>query len=41
MPKIKFRVYIAGPDKKTLYVVGRGAAFKIQMLTAGFKGRAK
>ena len=31
----------AGPDKKTLYVVGRGAAFKIQMLASGFKGRAK
>lgn len=31
----------AGPDKKTLYVVGRGAAFKIQLLAQGFKGRAK
>jgi gluconolactonase len=31
----------AGPDKKTLYVVGRGAAFKMQMLTEGYKGRAK
>ena len=31
----------AGPDKKTLYVVGRGAAYKIQMLAQGFKGRAK
>jgi gluconolactonase len=31
----------AGPDKKTLYVVGRGAAFKIDLLTSGFKGRAK
>jgi gluconolactonase len=31
----------AGPDKKTLYVVGRGAAFKVQMLAQGFKGRAK
>jgi gluconolactonase len=31
----------AGPDKKTLYVVGRGAAFKIQLLTPGFGGRAK
>jgi gluconolactonase len=31
----------AGPDKKTLYVVGRGAAFKIDLLTPGFKGRAK
>ena len=31
----------AGPDKKTLYVVGRGAAFKIPMLAQGFLGRAK
>ena len=31
----------AGPDKKTLYVVGRRAAFKIQMLAQGYKGRAK
>ena len=31
----------AGPDKKTLYVVGRGVAFKVAMLTEGFKGRAK
>lgn len=31
----------AGPDKKTLYIVGRGAAYKVQMLAQGFKGRAK
>jgi gluconolactonase len=31
----------AGPDKKTLYVVGRGAAFKVELQTPGFKGRAK
>jgi gluconolactonase len=31
----------AGPDKKTLYVVGRGVAFKVRMLAEGFKGRAK
>jgi gluconolactonase len=31
----------AGPDKKTLYVVGRGAAFKIQMIAQGFKDRVK
>jgi len=31
----------AGPDKKTLYVVGRSAAYKIQMLAEGFKGRVK
>ena len=31
----------AGKDKKTLYVVGRGAAYKIALKTAGFSGRAK
>jgi len=31
----------AGPDKKTLYIVGRGAAYKVQMLAQGFQGRAK
>ncbi len=31
----------AGPDKKTLYIVGRGAAFKVQMLSQGYQGRAK
>lgn len=31
----------AGPDKKTLYLVGRGAAWKVQMLTTGYKGRAR
>jgi gluconolactonase len=31
----------AGPDKKTLYLVGRGAAYKVQLLAQGFKGRAK
>lgn len=41
LSRIPQNLAFAGPDKKTLYVVGRGAAFKIQMLTAGFKGRAK
>jgi gluconolactonase len=31
----------AGPDKRTLYVVGRGVAFKVQMLAQGIQGRAK
>jgi gluconolactonase len=31
----------AGPDKKTLYIVGRGAAFKVELQAQGFKGRAK
>jgi gluconolactonase len=31
----------AGPDKKTLYIVGGGAAHKLEMLAQGFRGRAK
>jgi gluconolactonase len=31
----------AGPDKKTLYVVGRGAVYKIAMIAQGVQGRAK
>ncbi len=31
----------AGADKKTLYMVGSGAAFKVQMLAQGFKDRVK
>jgi gluconolactonase len=31
----------AGADKKTLYVVGRGAAYKVPMIAQGFKDRAK
>jgi gluconolactonase len=31
----------AGPDKKTLYVVGRGAAYKVDMLAQGYRGRSK
>jgi gluconolactonase len=34
-------IAFAGKDKKTLYIVGRGAAFKIDLLAAGFAGRAK
>ena len=34
-------IAFAGPDKKTLYIVGRGAAFKVQMLAQGYTGRAK
>jgi len=34
-------IAFAGPDKKTLYIVGRGAAWKVPMLTPGFLGRAK
>ena len=31
----------AGPDKKTLYIVGSGAVYKVRMLAQGFTGRAK
>jgi len=31
----------AGADKKTPYIVGRGAAYRVQMLSQGYKGRAK
>jgi gluconolactonase len=31
----------AGPDKKTLYIVARGAVYGVAMLAAGYKGRAK
>jgi gluconolactonase len=34
-------IAFGGPDKKTLYIVGRGAAFKVQLLAQGFRGRAK
>ncbi len=31
----------SGPDKKTLYIVGRGAVFKVQILAQGYMGRVK
>ena len=34
-------IAFAGPDKKTLYIVGRGSAFKVRLLAEGNKGRAK
>jgi gluconolactonase len=41
IPRSTQNVAFAGPDKKTLYVVGSGAVYKIAMLAEGFKGRAK
>ena len=41
LPKAPQNLAFAGKDKKTLYVVGRGVAFQIQMLAQGFTGRAK
>lgn len=41
IPQKPQNLAFAGVDKKTLYVVGRGAAYKVKVLTPGFKGRAK
>jgi len=41
IPQKPQNLAFAGKDKKTLYVVGRGAAYKIAALTPGFKGRIK
>ncbi len=34
-------IAFAGPGKKTLYIVGRGSAWKVQMLSEGIRARAK
>ena len=31
----------AGPDRKTLFIVARGAVYKVPMIAEGYKGRAK
>jgi len=41
VPQKPQNLAFAGKDKKTLYVVGRGAAYRIATLSAGFSGRAK
>lgn len=41
LPKAPQNLAFAGPGKKTLYIVGRGAAYRIQTLTKGYAGRAK
>jgi gluconolactonase len=41
LPKKPQNLAFAGKDKKTLYVVGRGAAYRIPLLAAGYAGRAK
>lgn len=41
LPKKPQNLAFAGPDKRTLYVVGRGAAYRIAVQTPGFGGRAK
>ncbi|GFE83337.1 gluconolactonase [Steroidobacter agaridevorans] len=41
LPKAPQNLAFAGEGKKTLYIVGRGAAYKIAVLTPGFAGRVK
>jgi gluconolactonase len=41
LPKTPQNLAFAGKDKKHLYIVGRGAAYRIAVLTAGYAGRAK
>ncbi len=41
LPKKPQNLAFAGKDKKTLYIVGRGSAWRIQTQTAGYAGRAK
>lgn len=41
LPKKPQNLAFAGDDKKTLYIVGRGAVYKVATLTPGFLGRAK
>ncbi|MBL8270290.1 SMP-30/gluconolactonase/LRE family protein [Steroidobacter sp.] len=41
LPKAPQNLAFAGEGKQTLYVVGRGAAYKIAVLTPGFAGRVK
>jgi len=41
LPKRPQNLAFAGPGKTSLYVVGRGAVYKISVLTPGFAGRAK
>lgn len=41
LPKAPQNLAFAGKDKTSLYVVGRGAAYRIALLTPGFAGRAK
>lgn len=41
VPQKPQNLAFAGKDKKTLYIIGRGTAYKIPVLTPGFAGRAK
>ncbi len=41
LPKAPQNIAFAGPGKSTLYIVGRGAAYHITLLTKGYGGRVK
>jgi gluconolactonase len=41
VPVAPQNIAFAGTDRKTLYIVGRGVAFKVRLLVEGYKGRAK
>jgi len=41
IPLAPQNIAFGGPGRKTLYVVGRGAAYKIEMLAVGLKTRAR
>jgi len=41
LPNKPQNLAFAGKDKKTLFVVGRGAAYRIPLLAQGYLGRAK
>lgn len=41
VPKPPQNLAFAGPDKRTLFIVGRGAVYRLPVLTPGFAGRAK
>jgi len=41
LPRAPQNLAFAGTDRKTLYVVGRGAVWRLPVLTAGVQGRAK
>ena len=41
LPKAPQNLAFAGKDKKTLFVVGRGAVYSIATLSSGYRGRSK
>lgn len=41
LPRKPQNIAFAGKDKKTLYVVGRGAVYRLALETPGYAGRAK